>query len=233
MRMDLQATVAKRVDEPNEDAFDSLHFRHRYALSDGATESFASRQWAREVVRAFLDQPEVDRDWLHRATERYSQGFNRETMSWSAQAAFDRGSFATLAGLVLDVRRQTARVLAIGDSLAVLADGNRLRVAFPYQRAEQFRQRPLLLATHFADNTRLLAPGALDKASVQWSLCGLRDPALLLVTDALGAWLLADPQIRLSVLLRLKNRVQFESLVQTERASGRLCRDDTTLLRIR
>lgn len=99
MRLDLQATVAKRADEPNEDVYASLPFRHRYALSDGATESFAPRRWAQAVVQGFLDRQAVDRDWIRRASARYAQVFDRDTMSWSAQAAFDRGSFATLIGL--------------------------------------------------------------------------------------------------------------------------------------
>lgn len=233
MRLDLQATVPKRTDEPNEDVCGTLPFRHRYALSDGATESFAPRQWAQVVVQTFLERQVVDRDWIRRAGTRYARNFDRETMSWSAQAAFDRGSFATLVGLALDTNRQTARVLAIGDSLAVLGDGSELRATFPYLSAEQFRQRPLLLATHLADNARLLAPGVLAQATVQWSLCGLHDPVLLLMTDALGAWLLSDSAARWSRLLRLRNRVQFESLVRTERACGQMRRDDTTLLRIR
>lgn len=233
MRLDLQATVAKRTDEANEDIYDSLPFRHRYALSDGATESFAPRQWAQVVVQAFLDRQAVDRDWIRRASAHHGRGFNRDAMSWSAQAAFDRGSFATLLGLTLDPGRQVARVLAIGDSLAVLGDGSRLRATFPYQSAEQFRQRPLLLATHLADNARLLAPGVLAQATVQWSLRGLRDPVLLLMTDALGAWLLSDPAARLPRLLWLRNKAQFENLVRTARSSGQMRRDDTTLLRIR
>lgn len=233
MRLDLQATVPKRTDEPNEDVCGTLPFCHRYALSDGATESFAPRQWAQVVVQTFLERQVVDRDWIRRAGTRYARNFDRETMSWSAQAAFDRGSFATLLGLTLDPGRQAARVLAIGDSLAVLGEGGRIRATFPYQRPEQFRQRPLLLATHLADNARLLAPGVLAQATVQWSLRGLRDPILVLMTDALGAWLLSDPAVRWARLLRLRNRVQFESLVRTERACGQMRRDDTTLLRIR
>lgn len=232
MRLNLQATVPKHSDEPNEDVGDSQPFHHRYALSDGATESFAPRQWAGEVVQAFLDRPLVDWKWLRQSAARYTQGFNRETMSWSAQAAFDRGSFATLVGLTLHRHRQIVEVLAIGDSLAVLADGDHLHATFPYQSAEQFRQRPLLLATHLADNACLLVPGGLAESTVQWRLHGLRQPALLLMTDALGAWLLTDPVARLPVLLRLKSRVQFASLVDTERRGGRLHRDDTTLLRI-
>ena len=58
---------------------------------------------------------------------------------------------------------------------------------------------------------RLLAPGAMAQTTVQWSLRGLHDPVLLLVTDALGAWLLSDPAARWERLLRLRNRVQFGS----------------------
>jgi len=233
MRLDLQATVAKRLDEPNEDVCGTLPFRHRYALSDGATESFAPRQWAQVVVQAFLDRQAVDRDWICRASARYARGFDRVKMSWIAQAAFDRGSFATLLGLTLDPGRRTAQVLGIGDSLAILGDSRGIQAKFPYQTAIQFRQRPLLLASHLANNARLLAPGAMAQATVQWSLRGLHDPVLLLVTDALGAWLLSDPAARWERLLRLRNRVQFDSLVRTERACGQMRRDDTTLLRIR
>lgn len=232
MRLDFQATVAKRTEDPNEDVSGAFPFRGRYALSDGATESFAPRQWAVEVVQAFLDRPMIDTPWLRYAAARYHRRFDRDTMTWSAQAAFDRGSFATLVGVTLSRRGQLVQVLAIGDSLAVLAEGHQLREAFPYQRPEQFRQRPLLLASHLADNARLMAPGGLAAATVQWSLHDLRQPTLLLMTDALGAWLLTDPERRLPVLLHLKSRIQFASLVDTERRKGHLRRDDTTLLRI-
>jgi hypothetical protein len=233
MRLEFQATVAKRAEDPNEDVSGALLFRGRYALSDGATESFAPRQWAGEVIQAFLDRPHLDRDWLRHAAARYHQRFNRDAMTWSAQAAFDRGSFATLVGVTLSRCRPLARIFAIGDSLAVLAEGDQLRATFPYQRPEQFHQRPLLLASHLADNARLLAPGVLTAAAVQWSLHDLRQPALLLMTDALGAWLLTDPARRLPILLHLKSPVQFASLIDTQRRNGHLRRDDTTLLRIR
>ncbi len=233
MRLDFRATVVKRTEDPNEDVSGVLPFRGRYALSDGATESFAPRQWAGEVIQAFLDRPHIDRDWLRHAAARYHRRFDRDAMTWSAQAAFDRGSFATLVGVTLQRRSLLAQVLAIGDSLAVLAEGHQLREAFPYQRPEQFHQRPLLLATQLADNARLLAPGVLAESTVQWRLHGLRQPALLLMTDALGAWLLTDPGRRLGVLLGLKSPMQFANLIETQRRNGQLRRDDTTLLRIR
>ncbi len=75
--------------------------REVYAVSDGASESFASGRWALLLVSRYVRQPKIDAQTLGQAIATYNQAFDRQAMSWSAQASFDR-SFATLLGIQFD-----------------------------------------------------------------------------------------------------------------------------------
>ena len=93
-------TVAKYPDDPapNEDAFAIDRRRGLIALSDGASESYDSATWAKALVEQFVSNPHFDATWLHAACARYGAAYDRETLRWSAQAAYDKGSYATLIG---------------------------------------------------------------------------------------------------------------------------------------
>ncbi|MBF0270357.1 MAG: hypothetical protein HQL44_17390 [Alphaproteobacteria bacterium] len=232
MRVVFAAKVPKLASEPElmEDAYNAKHYRGLYAVSDGASESYSSAAWARTLVNHFVDNPGVTASWVAAATKEYNSHFNPETMSWSAQAAFDRGSFATLLGL--QVSGDRARILGIGDSLAVLVSEGRLVASCPYQDAEQFKSRPVLLSTAPEKNMALLAPGTMKRLTTVWNLRGFKSPTILMMTDAVGAWLLTDPDARLQRLLALPSRTAFAALVEGERAAGNMRRDDSTLLQV-
>ncbi|MEQ1934183.1 MAG: hypothetical protein ABL962_09950 [Fimbriimonadaceae bacterium] len=167
----------------------------------------------------------MDKGALAAAVRQFNADFDRATMSWSAQAAFDRGSFATLLGVQVDDKRG-ATILGIGDSLAVLADGEEVRETFPYSSPEQFQAHPLLLSTILERNGTLLE----QQPITRWSFEGMTAPRILCMTDALGAWLLTDRAGRLPILLALTSRFEFEALVVGERSQATMRRDDTSLL---
>jgi hypothetical protein len=222
-------TLPKRSDEPGNDDYGAMQpHRGCYALSDGASESFDPAQWARVLVDFYLANRLVDERWLTAACKMYGRMHDREVMSWSRQAAYDRGSFATLLGVTLDPSGRRASVTAIGDSLAVLADGGALVDSYPYTDASEFDKNPLLLATVPMKNQPLMERG-LASFRREWNLSQLADPVIFCMTDALGAWVLADPS-RIVDLRDLKTRLSFKALVDRERTVGRMRRDDTTLL---
>ena len=224
MRVLHRWTIGKQVAEPhlNEDAIACADARGVYAVSDGASESFASRRWARVLVSRYLRRPVVDEAWLERAIAAYREGFDRAAMSWSAQAAFDRGSFATLLGL--RIASDAVSIIAVGDSLVVLDDGVGIRATFPYGEPEQFRANPLLLSTIHASNAAIV--GAIPAA--HWTLDSASK--LFCMTDALGAWLLSDRAERMARLRTLGTHAAFVALVEGARADGSMRRDDTTFL---
>ena len=90
----------------NEDrrVFDAA--RGALALCDGASESFNSSVWAQILADKFVADPAVTPDWLAGAVADYVSRHDFESMSWSRQASYERGSFSTLLGIqhiVVDV----------------------------------------------------------------------------------------------------------------------------------
>lgn len=224
-------TVAKRDGEGNEDAWQHSH-KGAGAVSDGASVSFDSASWSRLLARRYAQHPEFDAAWLQEAIAAYGKLHDRDRLPWMQQAAFDNGSFASLLGL-RDSGSGRVAVLAIGDSLAVLCDGDRIVASFPYEAPEEFDARPQLLSTNPAENRFLDEPGALAERQCEWDLGPLQNPAVLCVTDALGRWLLSErgrEPSPIALLRRVKKPRAFARLVRAEREAGRLRRDDTTLL---
>lgn len=234
MRPTFFATIPKRAGDEhlNEDAAYWNPYRRIYAVSDGASDSYNSARWSKILARRFVSEPQFGDQWLKSAIESYVSGFNRESMSWSAQAAYDRGSFATLTGVVISPSGAQVSVAGFGDSIAVLADDDQVVCSFPYEHADQFEQNPLLLSTSPERNASILSQTHSDFRR-DWRLSERRNPVILLMTDALGAWLLANRYERVRVLLSLATRVEFSGLVERERRANRMRRDDTTLLIVR
>ena len=54
------------------------------------------------------------------------------------QASFDKGSFASLLGVRMADGGRAIQVLSVGDSLAVLCDGDRIKATFPLSTAAEF-----------------------------------------------------------------------------------------------
>src|SRR5207237_3505665 len=116
--------------------------------------SFASAAWATILVRRYAGHPRFDRTWLNAAIAEFAKLYDRESLPWMQQASFDRGTFASLLG-VSHIRAGAVNVLAIGDSIAVLCEGDRVISSFPYTSPDEFEQPPQLLSTNAADNNFL------------------------------------------------------------------------------
>ena len=224
-------TVAKRPGDLNEDCWQNSH-KGAGAVSDGASVSFDSAAWSRILARRYAQTPCFNEAWIAETIAAYAKLHDRDELPWMQQAAFDRGSFASLLGVI---GRGDGRVgvFAIGDSLAVLCDGDRVVQSFPYESPEQFEVRPQLLSTNPTENAFLGEPEAMSKLSVEWDVGSLDEPGLLCVTDALGCWILSQRDRMPSPVARLRAIAKpraFARFVEEERGAGRMRRDDTTLL---
>jgi hypothetical protein len=227
MHLQRKFTVPKAADILNEDQYDAEG--DTFALSDGASISYDSALWAHIVCARYVQSPHVTPDWLDACIEEFNTHHVRATMPSHKEIAFDRGSFASLLGV-----RPTGTAIhidAIGDSLAVLCDGNVRKDSFPYRKVEQFDQAPMLLCTDSAKNP-IFEDGVLaDEWMHNWQLEQLQSPRLLCMTDALGRWLLSrEGNDFTETLLSLETQEAFAKFVLDERQAGRLKRDDTTLL---
>ena len=239
LKFSLQAAFTTPKDEPayrNEDAFASSERKGVYAISDGASVSFDSASWSRILVRRFCQQPAPHPAWLRDAVSEFAAGHDREKMAWMEQAAFDRGSFATLLGLRDIEDTDFVKVFAVGDTIAVFCEGTHILHSFPYRSADQFDNSPTLICTNPTRNPFTLNEEFFQSRSTTWDCRGVREPVIVCMTDALGQWLLrqadqgANP---VEVLNPFRTGRQFRRFVQGERRANRMRRDDATLLILR
>lgn len=235
MRVLFKGQVPKDPAYPefNEDAIELATELGRIALSDGASESFDSRTWAKLLVEKFVRVPALSQDWLSDTVSDYFACFNVANLSWSKQAAFERGSFATLLGVESFPDISTIDVLSVGDSLAVLLDGNECVDSYPYTRPEDFKQKPELFCTKTSHNAFFSNPHFFLQHLKTWRLQERNKPILLCMTDALGEWALRNaiegtPQWQ--VLSSITELSRLESIVTSEREEKRMRVDDVTLI---
>lgn len=237
MRLLFSGTVPKVLDYPgdNEDATAIDEVRGRIAVSDGASESYDSKTWSNLLVRQFVQDTRVGPAWVRRAVDAFGQRVNRDELSWSKQASFDRGSFATLLGVRWDPSSAVVDIWCIGDSLIVLLDGTRQVACRPYTEAAEFSQRPQLLSTNRALNGFSAKSDFRRRLHHQWQVDQLHAPVLLCMTDGLGEWALREAQTGRPVwaeLTAIDSAPDLERLVVEERARHNMRVDDVTLLHI-
>ncbi|RSM26038.1 hypothetical protein C5B76_10725 [Aeromonas salmonicida] len=236
-RILFDGTVAKHIEQPddNEDAYRIAQERGRVVLSDGASESFDAKSWANLLVDECIDTAPLD-EALSSCIQKYNLLHDPSTLSWSKAAAYERGSFATMLIVQDDPIHENVSVSALGDSLAVWSDGHNLLDTTPYSCADQFTQKPTLLATRNELNPLLSDTNSVFLTQKDWSYRDNQTHLLLCMTDALGAWLLHHQEhgdsLALERLISIRSQKELQELVETERATGKLRRDDTTLILI-
>lgn len=226
-------SVPKQLDAPaeNEDAFAGNAASTAFVVCDGATESFASGRWARALAAAFVSRAPLDRTLLAGARAVYEQSFDMRKWPPYRRNAHRRGSYAAFVGLMLWPKEHLYAIQAVGDSICVLTEGTTLVRAFPLDSPAAFERRPVLLSTN--DHANLVGGVHLLDRSGIW-MVGRWPPhartAFHLMTDALGAWVLADPAGRIARLQALETEDAFTTLVTEEQSAGRLRTDDTTVM---
>ncbi|WP_269514039.1 hypothetical protein [Brevundimonas subvibrioides] len=221
-------TVAKRDDAANEDRYARSLDGRACAISDGASVSFDSGPWAELLAQGFVNGASFTAAWIKSAAITYKAAYNRDALDWMQQGALDRGSFASLLGVRPAQVPGSIEVVVVGDSVLAIIDAGELQHTMPYSRPEQFDASPQLISTSAAENEPIFRE--VEKIQTQViDLTPYSSPCLLLVTDALGHWLVSYPNRAHELTTKLSDQ-EFEEFVVSERQAGRLRRDDTTLL---
>jgi hypothetical protein len=217
----------------NEDRWAFDEGQARLALCDGASESYNSSVWAQILADKFVLDPAITSKWVVDALADYVARHDIATMSWSRRASYERGSFATLLGVQHIPGNKTVEVLAVGDTLAVLANGGKLVSTWPYCEPERFKDRPTLFSTLTEHNAFVSETAFWTTHLRHFELDEMESPRLMCVTDALGEWILRQAQTdggALARLLALTTEEELVALVVEERQAGRMRIDDSTLL---
>ena len=125
-------------------------------------------------MRRYTRNPEFTREWLSAAIAEFRKLYDRDSLPWMQQASFDKGSFASLLGVRVADGGRAIQVLSVGDSLAVLCDGDRIKATFPLSSAAEFTRSPQLICTNPTHNAFLDKMDLSYDLVADWSFRGLR-----------------------------------------------------------
>lgn len=219
--------------EEYEDAFAGNAALGRFAIADGATESSFAGLWARLLVNRFLRQPvglkQPWADWLPPLQQRWNREVRSQPLPWYAEEKVDQGAYATFLGLVLQGERWQA--VAVGDSCLFHVREGQLLQAFPVSRSEEFGNTPALVGS------RATTPEMVQRRAVRAEGDWQVGDWLLLMTDALAQWFLAEGEadrrpweaVR-QLLTGSAGPADMSAWVEPLRQQGALRNDDVTFL---
>ncbi len=210
--------------------------RGRFAVADGASESPFAGTWARLLVETFVaaGNGAEAMPWLGQAQEHFASAVRRAPGEpeppWYLETGLRQGAFATFLGVV--VHGGDWQALAVGDSCLFQVRGDSLVQAFPVERSHDFGTTPWLVGSRPSPGAEGQAQGVRRRGD------GRPGDHLLLMTDALAQWFLAEveggrrPWQALD-RLHASGPTAFAGWINDQRGLRRLRNDDVTLLTVR
>lgn len=204
-----------------EDAFgtsDPETFPFRAAVSDGATESAFSGEWARGLVAQYLNHGAL----VEAAASARTLFVPALDGRWYVEAKAAEGAFAALLGLELvdDEGGETSwRAESVGDCCLFHVRDGAVRRSWPFEDADEFHHRPKLVSS-LADDEEIETTRGTWRAG----------DTFILVTDALAAYVLTDG---IGPLLTCTAFERFVAKARRDSSDVSLRNDDTTALIIR
>jgi hypothetical protein len=220
-----------------EDAFACNRTTMRFAVADGATESFDSASWAQRLATKWVNTSgllttEEFWSWLKNEGQAHNDSWNRQDLPWYSMEKRQAGSFAAFVGVEIQIGREAKwKAIALGDSCFVQSRNGNVEVVFPVSSSAGFGSAPIL-APSFADvNPHALSAIALQSGDI---LAGDR---ILLLSDAIAAWYLSSCEKQdhkttsaFDDLLNDGDEAAIANFLELERSPGRLKDDDVAIV---
>jgi hypothetical protein len=227
-------------DRECEDAFSVNRDQMRFCIADGATEGFASRYWARFLVKHWtrserpIVTPEQLIAWAAALGSRFDRKWQRRPLPWFAEEKAQSGGFAAFLGLSFreSHRELHWQAIAIGDACLIMCRKNAITMSFPLDDPGNFGFRPFLLPSNRNVQQRIV-----EKVEVQSAPVQPGDSSFLL-TDAIAAWFLgaarsAPEEIaRLEQMLLCGKHDELAEFIEQARSNGYLRNDDVGIVRV-
>jgi hypothetical protein len=229
-------TLPKDVEHPDEfqDAWRCDSQRGVAAVADGVSSALFSGPWADVLVEAVVAQPPPLDDaaamaaWLAVRRQAWQAKIDVTGLAWFQKAKLPAGAFSTLLWVCLegDGAEFSWRGHAVGDSCLFHVREGRLLCVFPIEKAADFAADPV------AWGSLDLARDHLVRFASAQGKCQ-RGDLLLLATDAVAQWLLAqveagNPPVWADFLTMTDD--EWRGGLERLRAQNLMRYDDATLL---
>ena len=196
----------------------------RIGVSDGATTSSFSAQWADLLTNWFVERrahatPKAIERVLPVLGSRWLKDVRSRPLPWHAEEKILEGSFATFLGVSVE-GGTSLRAIAIGDSCLFHVRADAMLSSFPYETAEQFASRPVLLSTSARAN-------AVVGAAIAHTEFELAPGDLVIAaSDGLAQWLMRSHEAGVPRWEIFADTQTLEAVVDEERYERRMRNDD-------
>ena len=236
--------ITHKKTESLEDCQDAIKVNQehsRYAVADGATRSFFSKQWAELLVDHFCEMPDlslnaetwkewlipIQEEWYKRVKERVKA---RNQFYLTNSLNTKESAVSTLVGLEVDKTKREWQAIVVGDSCLFHKSKVGFR-SYLIEKSEDFTSRPEAFASYAEGN--LYDPEFISGEIQSGDL-------FILATDALAKWILEHKESEnLEEIFNQfrqieENREQFTQFINQARDDEkiRLVNDDVALMLI-
>jgi hypothetical protein len=208
----------------------------RFAVADGATEAFDSRNWAQRLAQRWVQKQtgstvEEFREWVAAEGRELRDSWNGLSLSWYSEEKARTGSFAALVGVELDLNTDSPswKAIALGDTCLLHCRRGALLKSLPLCRSENFTSAPVLVASDSSMHDACMKSVVIDSGSCE------NGDVLLLLSDGVASWCLerfekndSEP----SDFFETKNEDELQRFFDDERLAGRMRNDDVAVVRI-
>lgn len=223
----------------------------RVVVADGASESLLAGRWAKRLSstfgmaacptrtrRGFVAAYRVAiAEWTRELAEYMAEREARNApIQWFEEPGLEKGAHAAIIVIdFLEGRGETPprwQAVAVGDSCLFQVRDESLHASFPMKDEYAFSYQPPLLSSRGGEDA--IVSRHVNLSSGTWR----HDDSFYVVTDALAAWFLRNahaggrPWVPLRDLNTSDFDIDFGAWVNTQRDSGNLHDDDTTLVRV-
>jgi hypothetical protein len=209
----------------------------RFAVADGATESFDAASWAQRLATRWVNSSDLLTEegfwtWLQSEGQAHNDSWNRLDLPWYSMEKRRAGSFAAFVGVEIQDDKSW-NALALGDSCLVHCGTSNVRMMFPVSGSIDFGSAPVLAPSCTELNIHARSAIALKAGKLG------DDDKLLLLSDAIAAWFirLNEQQDNKTMsdlyrLLRQGDETAILDFLELERSAGRLKDDDVVIVSI-
>lgn len=208
----------------------------RFAVADGATEAFDSRNWAQRLAQSWVQKQtgstvEEFREWVAAEGRELRDSWNGLSLSWYSEEKARTGSFAALVGVELDLNTDAPswKAIALGDTCLLHCRRGMLLKSLPLCRSENFTSAPVLVASDSSMHDACMKSVVIDSGSCE------NGDVLLLLSDGVASWCLErfeKNDLEPSDFFETKNEHELQRFFDDERLAGRMRNDDVAVVRI-
>jgi Protein phosphatase 2C len=239
----VQHYITQKLEADRRDCQDALAFsstKRSFTVTDGATEAYGSRYWARLLAKswirflsradkaAFLDLSAYLGDRAH-------QRWNAKSHSWYAEEKMRAGSFAAFIGFTVELRETYIywQALSVGDCCLIQSRDGKIIAALPLSDPSEFTNRPVLLPS-----LRSLQNSATDYVHIYEGSADIGD-VFLLMSDAVACWFLNASKLQGDLvreferLLKEGRTEELDIFIDDRRAMAEMKDDDVAVIYVK